>query len=199
MSRIQTPSVNWESGLTWESGIHWEGAALYEQLIAEATDSFMLVEIGFSTPLRITDYGANITWNGYTWIAQDVKVTGLTQHKGGVSVGSIEIQNMDDTLSALLLIEGARDKTVKVYEGYYDSAGNLVGMVNIFTNGRTNGAKLTEKAAVLEIAEERASQLGRAPRRWMNTATGFNHLLPDGTKITWKGEDFEVSSRGGAA
>jgi hypothetical protein len=196
--RIQTPHIICEDGLELEAGLYWEGAALYDALTDECTDSFTLIQIGFSTPLRITDYGATVIWNGHDWLAQDVKVSGLIQHKGGVSVGSIEIQNMDSTIAALLLIEGARDKVVKIWQGYNDTAGNFVGLVNLATNARTNGARLTEKSAVIDIAEERAAQLGRAPRRWMNKATGFNHLLPDYTIIKWKGEEFEVSSRQGA-
>jgi hypothetical protein len=80
-----------------------------------------LVELGFATLLRLSSRNDQ-SWGGYTWTGSRIKrLSGLSADGSGGQSGTLELINTDLAYSALVLGEGAADKTVRVWKFYGDN------------------------------------------------------------------------------
>ncbi len=153
------------------------------------TTPAFLVEIAFSTILRLSTRGDQ-SWNGYAWTGGRVgKISGLQWDGQGRQSGGIELINSDLAYSALVLNEGVADRGVKIWKFYGDNPA-LDDPVAVF-DGVADDATIGPDAVRIGLVGERASTL-YAPRRFIGPATGFNHLSPAGTRLSWGGENYTL-------
>lgn len=146
-----------------------------------------LVEIEFSTVLRLSTRNDQ-SWGGYTWTGGRLgKVSGLSWDGKGQQTGALDLINTDLVYSALVLNEGVADRRVRVWKFYGDNPATL-DPVAVF-DGVADAADIGPDAVRLTLVGQNNKTL-YSPRRFIGPATGFNHLCPAGTKITWGGQTY---------
>lgn len=138
-----------------------------------------LVELDFSTPLRLSTRGDQ-SYDGKIWTAGR-----LGEVKVSADGGQIEIMNGDLAASALILNEGATDRAISIWKFYAD---NPADVVQVFAGVCDSSEIGPDRVRIRLVAENRRTLY--SPRRFIGQATGFNHLLPAGTRITWGGETY---------
>lgn len=148
-----------------------------------------LVEIGFSVVLRLSSRNDQ-SWGGQTWTGGRIgKVSGLSWDGKGQQSGALEIINSDLAYSALVLNEGVADRPVRIWKFYGDNPA-ASDPVAVF-DGVADEAEISQDRVRITLAGENAQTLS-SPRRFIGAATGFNHLAPAGTKITWNNEIYTL-------
>lgn len=146
-----------------------------------------LVELGFATTLRLSSRGDQ-SWDSQTWTGGRLgRVSGLGADGSGTQRGTLEIVNTDLAYSALILNEGAADKTCRIWAFYGDDPA-ASDPVEVF-NGVLDDADIGPDRVRLTLASENSRTL-YSPRRFVGSGTGFNHLRPAGTRINWGGQVF---------
>lgn len=144
-----------------------------------------LVELGFSAVVRLSSRNDQ-SWNGQTWLGGRIrKVSGLTQDANGGQSGSLELINTDLVYSALILNEDAADKSCRIWKFYGDNPA-LSDPVQVFS-GVLNETDIGPDVVRVSLVGENSRTMF-SPRRFIGKGTGFNHLRPTGTKITWGGQ-----------
>lgn len=157
---------------------------------APVTTPGYLVELSYSTVLRLSSRGDQ-SWDGYTWTGGRLgKVSGLTSDGRGDQRGRVELINSDLAYSALVLTEGAADIRCRVWVFYGDNPADA----SLVLDGVTDGADIAPDAVSLTLVGE-SIRTAMFPRRFIGPSTGFNHLRPSGTKITWGGQTY-IMERG---
>lgn len=135
------------------------------------------VQIDFSTPLRLSSRGDQV-WNGYTWTGGR-----LGKVQAGNTGGQIELMNSDLLSGALVLTEGIADRAIRVWSFDGD---NPVAAVMIFAGVGDKADIGADRVRINLVTENRRTLY--SPRRFVNSVTGFNNLLPAGTKVSWGGQ-----------
>jgi len=144
-----------------------------------------LVELGFNTTLRLSSRGDQ-SWNTYTWTGGRIKrLSGLSADANGEQRGTLELINTDIAYSALILNEGAADKSVRIWKFYGDNPA-ASDPVAVFS-GVIDTTDIAPDVVRLSLVTENSRTL-YSPRRFIGPETGFNHLRPAGTRISWAGE-----------
>lgn len=161
-------------------------AALAAELALTITRPGYLVEIGFASPVRLSTMG-DITWSGTTWLAADVKVSGISQDGKGANKAALALGNTDSTFGALVLNEGIADRPIRIW-AIYAGATATPDAVQVF-DGVGDGADISPDKVAVTLVEQSNMTLS-APRRFISKATGFSSLQPAGTKIAFNGELF---------
>lgn len=157
---------------------------------ATATQPLMMVEIGFSSPLRIAT--RDVSWNGYSWLADRVlKVEGLSADGAGKLAATITIGNHDDLLGALLLNQRIADRPVNVWEAWIDDASAMY--VRQRLAGIGGRATCGAEVAVIEAGGGNA--MAHAPRLLVRHLVGWPPPKPDGYAIQWNGQTYEFEGR----
>jgi hypothetical protein len=157
---------------------------------ATVTTPGYLVEIAFSTVLRLSSRGDQ-TWGGYTWTGGRLgKTSGLTADARGEQRGRVELINSDLAYSALVLSEGVSDRRCRIWQFYGDNPADAT----LVLDGVVDDADIAPDRVTLSIVGE-SLRTAMFPRRIIGPGTGFNHLRPSGTKITWGGQTY-VLTRG---
>lgn len=146
---------------------------------ATVTTPAYLVEIVWSSIVRLSSRGDQ-SWGGHTWTGGR-----LGKVQAGGDKGRIELINSDLAYSALVLNEGAADIGCRVWAFYGDNP-DTDDPVLIF-DGVTDGADIAIDRVTITLAQERHRTL-YSPRRFIGPSSGFNHLRPAGTKLTWGGQ-----------
>lgn len=147
-------------------------AGLLVELGLIVTRPGYLVQIDFSTPLYLSSLG-DISWDGHTWAAADVKVAGLKSGQGG----TISFGNALLDYGALVLNEGVADRGIKIYAVW----AGVVEPVCEF-DGVGDSSEVGDRVSI--SLSEQGSRSLYSPRRFINASTGFNTLLPAGTRLT---------------
>jgi hypothetical protein len=166
-------------------------AALLTELGLSVTRPGYLIELGYSSTLRLSTMG-DISWGGHAWSAADAKVSGIGQDGSGANTGTLQLGNIDDAFGSLVLNEGASDIAVAIH-ACYAGATAFGDPVQIF-EGVTNGAEIDSRKVTLQLVAQGNRTL-YSPRVFVNKAAGFNFLQPAGTKIFANGETFVLSRR----
>lgn len=161
-------------------------SALLTELGLSVTRPGFLVQLGFSTTLRLSTMG-DISWGGYTWAASDARINGLGQDGSAGNTGNLVLGNTDLAFGALVLNEGASDVPCAIWACY---AGATAGgdPVQVFS-GVTDGANIDANRVSLALVAQAVTTL-YAPRVFINKAAGFNYLAPAGTKVVVGNETF---------
>lgn len=153
-------------------------AAVVDRLgMARVTTPAYFVEIAFSTTLRLSSRG-NQVWNGYTWTGGR-----LGKVQAGNTGGQVELMNSDLLSGALVLNEGIADRAIRVWAFEGDDPGSAV---MIFA-GVGDKAEIRADRVRITLVTEKLGTL-YSPRRFVNAVSGFHHLLPAGTKVSWGGQ-----------
>lgn len=136
-----------------------------------------LVEVDFSTPLRLSSRGDQ-SWGGYTWTGGRLGKVTLS-----ASGGHMEIINTDLAAGALAMNEGVADRRVRAWAFYADNPSDVVAVFDGVGDGVDIGPDRIR--ITLQTANLRSLF---SPRRFIGASAGFNQLLPAGTRITWGGQ-----------
>jgi hypothetical protein len=166
-------------------------AALLAEAGAVASQPMHLVEIGFSTPVRLCSWG-DVTWNGALWVGADVVVAAMKSDGTGAGSAELRLSNHDNLLGAYLLTERIADRPIKIYAAWVDASGGPHVTEAVF--GAGGGAKVGETAAAITVVPA-GSALLHAPREMISAAYGFSRLRPDGTRFRWNGADYTLERR----
>lgn len=135
------------------------------------------VEIAFTTTLRLSSRGDQ-SWNGYTWTGGR-----LGRVQAGSTGGQVELLNSDLLSGALVLNEGIADRAIRVWAFDGD---NPLSAVMIFAGVGDKAEIGADRVRITLVTENRRTLY--SPRRFVNSVTGFNRLLPAGTKVSWGGQ-----------
>lgn len=149
----------------------------------------LLVQIGFSFPLYYSSRG-DVTFNGHTFIAANVKAGQLQEQPNGATTLSLIVGNSDLAFGAVCLNEAPQEKPVTVW-AFYEGATASGDPVQIFT-GVIESCDITEASVTLQLSSLNQRTLF-IPRRRITADTGFNHLLPAGRVIEFDGVRYEIS------
>lgn len=150
-----------------------------------------LVELGFSTPIRLSTRGA-LTYAGVSWFAGGVTVSSLATGQGGAKACTISVPNNQFAYSSIVLAETASGKKVRVwklfgeppyadddavlmFEGLIDDVPDLVD--NVTFNCSTQNMRTTSIPNVT---------IG---------APYFSNMPRPGQSITWGGEVYDLEPR----
>jgi hypothetical protein len=118
-----------------------------------------------------------VTWDGHTWIADDIKVEALVREQSVVKSAQISIGNLESTYTSLILNQGISDKPVSIYSVYAGAPTETV----LEFSGVGDSAEIGDRIVLNLIGE--ATQNSFAPRRRIGPAVGINQILPANTVI----------------
>lgn len=160
-------------------------ASLLTELGLTVTRPGYLVEIDFSTPLRLSTLG-DITYGGNDWLAADVQVRGISAEGSAHQSGALIFNNTWSDFGALVLNEGVADRAIRVLAVY---AGATADPVEVF-NGVGDDAGFDAKGRL--TINLHAAQMRSAfwPRARINAASGFTKIIPAGTRLTIGGQPY---------
>lgn len=151
-------------------------SALASAVAQTITRPGYLVEIGFSTPVRLSTLG-DVSWGGHTWQAgYKIDIQGLGRSLGATP--RLSLGNNDLSFGALVLNEGAADKAVRIYA---IDAGAPADAVAVF-DGIADAAEIGD-LVIFTLAQRHAKTLD-APRKFIGPSIGLNHLRPANSRIT---------------
>lgn len=124
-------------------------------LAAEEGKLFWFLDFGFNTSLRYTDCDIDFWYDGNKFESMSFGVSGINYSaKSGVDKVDINIQNVDLTMSAILLNEDVMNKWVKMYIGLLDDDNAIiVQLIEVF-RGIVSTWKLSESNAKITIVNE---------------------------------------------
>lgn len=153
-----------------------------------------LVALEFeSQTVRLSSRG-DVTWGGYTWLSYSLEVLGLASDGAGDVSGTLRIGNTDNTLSALILGEGIAGRPVTIYAFYGDAPASDE-VEEVFA-GQGDEAGVNLASAEIKLISDSIARV-LLPRGRITPATGFNHLTPPKTVLTWNGEKITLESGNG--
>ena len=93
-------------------------SAMTTALGATISQPGLFVQLGFSTPLYLTDRDTR-TWNAQTWTSGDFLVSNYSMDMSVIQKITLSFADSDYSLAALLLNQTSADKNVKLW--YYDA------------------------------------------------------------------------------
>lgn len=163
------------------------------EIAQSGTKPILLFELGFSPILRLSTY-ADLTWNGYSWILAPIALADLQATEGGGMRGSIEFNNLSNLYSALVLNQGVRARTCRIWQLYGDSPYAADDGVPLFDGLMDEVPEIGDK---LSITLAGAGTLARsAPDLPLSAWLGADMTAP-GTRISWGGQTYILESRNG--
>lgn len=139
-----------------------------------------LIQIDFPNAVRISTVG-DVNVMGEDWTGYDVRLRGRSSGIGGNAGPTIEISNADLAWGTLALGYGVARRRVRVW-ALYD------GKAESDFDGICSRSSVTHKTVTIETAAPGESR--SSPRKFINSASGFQHLQPAGTRIPFNGETF---------
>lgn len=145
-----------------------------------------LVEIGFSSPIRLSSYGM-VTFDGYSWQAGEFDLSGLRVDQARIS-GTLRLPNTDDLYGALVLTEGTTDRRIKVWG--YDAAATASADFVQLVDGV--GGAATVDPTWVSVAVRDAGEFVSAPRGRVNAASGVTYMLPAGALVAINGTTYRI-------
>lgn len=153
-----------------------------------------LVAIEFpSQTVRMSSRGT-VAWDGHTWLAYDLEVSGLSSDGSGEVAGVLRVGNTDNALSALILGDGIAGRPVTIH-AFYGDAPAADEVEEIFA-GQGDEAGLDLRVAEIKLISDSIARV-LLPRGRITPAAGFNHLTPPGTVLTWNGEKITLETSNG--
>lgn len=135
---------------------------------------------------------STISWSGQSWLASDASVSGLSQDGSGSNAARLSLGNTDLAAGALVLVRGASDTPVSIW-AVYSLAPAAGDPVQVFS-GVVDGAEIGADKVVFNLIAANTATL-QAPRVFINKESGFNFIQPEGTKIVWGSETFELKRK----
>lgn len=165
-------------------------SSLISDLGLTVTRPGYLVEIAFSTTLRLSTLG-DISFNGTSWTAADMRVSGLSADGRATQSGSITFANTWADYGVLVLDEGVADRPVRIWVCH---AGAPDDAVKVFDGVGDEASFDARGRLTLQLASS-AMRSAFWPRRRINAANGFATLMPAGTRLTLGGQPYVIERR----
>jgi hypothetical protein len=164
---------------------------LQNRIADDVTRPGLLVEIGFSNPLKLSSR-STLAWSGSTWTAWDIDARGMQVDASSGSLnGGIKLGNTDLVVSTLVMAEGIADRPIIIRVFYGDAPAEDEALA--MYSGVCARSQLQYQSASVDIAvDQGGGRTNYAPREYMTKYRGFNLLPADGTLIPWDGEMFEL-------
>ena len=133
-----------------------------------------LLEIGFSTTLRYSTR-ESVTWDSQVWLNSGVMVDSLSQNSAQISLA-----NADNSAGAIVLGEGVRDKSIKIWALDGDSPYAAGDAVLLFDGVMSSVDGVGIRVAISCTTQKAATTF--SPRHIIAPAV-CNHLPAPGTQI----------------
>lgn len=140
---------------------------------ADFVQPVYFVEIGFSTTIYLSS-GREVTWAGHTWDEGGVRVLGVGEQ------ASLQLPNQDSVYSAIILGEGIRDCTAKIWACYTVSPASDDPAL-IFDGYLSSASTIDRDKVILECRSEATREL-HVPNL-VCAPPLMNHLTAPGTII----------------
>jgi phage-related protein len=170
-------------------------AAVLAEINARVNRSCWLLELYFSTVLRLCNWPVALTYDGNDYSPFDLQVHSYAISTNGQVSASLELGNVDNVIGFYVLTEGLSNINVNLYQAYIDTDDEVIADPELLAAGRTNGGSLNAKSVQINIRENQNVRLNVLPHRFMTPDTGFHHLPPKGQIIEWGGERYELKDR----
>lgn len=140
------------------------------------TVPFYLIYLGFSTPLYLSSRQA-VTYGGNSYTRNGIVVKSVSE--SDVVVG---MDNTDLSATAIVLGEGVRDKSIKIYKAYGTAVALTADDVTLMFDGYMgNVSNITHNEAEIRCTYS-SEALATAPRIYCSPPL-CNHVPPTGTKL----------------
>jgi hypothetical protein len=133
--------------------------ALSAALGAPVQRPAILVELAFS-PVKRWSSHADLTWNGQTWLKEDVSLEGL-QVEALSLAGQLVLGNGDGAMAALVLGQGVQDRAVRLWG--YDAGATATGDIVWLADGLCAGVQIAPDAVRIAMRTPPSSRWRRAP------------------------------------
>lgn len=140
------------------------------------------MQIAFSTvtTVRFSSFG-DVSWNGFSWLNRDLRVRLSPTDGRGQNDCEVAVGNDSQSMTQLILANGLSGKSLKIWKAYKGAL--AVGDPYLVFDGICRRVQITPSVVVIPGTVEQIEKIV-CPRKRINKSTGFNALLPDGTKIT---------------
>jgi hypothetical protein len=162
-------------------------ATVTTAIAKDATRPAYLLDIGVSAASPIgttyaTTWGADIVWNGQTYLASGIEVTNISRTAATLKMP------LGESDPWLALSSDFRGRSLDIYQHYTDTtqspqAGAVLifsGILDEVTLGESMRVTVQEKSRAITFPPEAIGP----PK--------FNYLLPSGSVIRWAGRDIVV-------
>jgi hypothetical protein len=163
-------------------------------LAAQMTRPGYLIEIGWSTPARLSSRG-DLNWNSLVWVGVGAQVQGLAwdgsgEIRGTVSVANGGTQTVPGAFTYNALTYGVADVPIKVW--IYDAAATATGDPVLVFDGVGDTAQVAPDRVVFSLVSKRAQVLF-SPRQYITAEAGFRIIPPTGKLIYWGGQKYALN------
>jgi len=142
------------------------------------TEPFYLVQLDFSTVLYLCSLKtitiSSVTWSG----SRSIKIPKISTNASGTQKGSIQLSDVDNLISGLILNEGCAGKSAIIYQGYGIPASDSE-IVKLF-EGIMDGASINDTSVTITLLGKNSVRY--SPNVYISPPD-FNYLPPAGTII----------------
>lgn len=153
-----------------------------------------LVALAFDGEIVRLSSRGTVSWGGFTWLARNLDVAGLASDGSGNVAGELRIGNDDNAMSALVLGEGIAGRAVTIYK-FYGETPAADEVEEIFA-GQGDETGLNLALVSIRLLSDSSTRV-LVPRGRITPASGFHHLTPPGTVLTWNGEKITLEPNRG--
>ena len=161
--------------------------SLTSALAAQLTKPGYLVFIGWTGNNKYLCSRGDTTWNGNTYIGFGVIPNGLEWRGSAEQTGTLRINNSAGEYSVMALADGVADVPIKVW--IFDASAVALGdPVQVF-DGVGDSCDIGPESITIKVTSKRSRALF-APRAYINQASGWSIVPPDGRSIEWGGERY---------
>ena len=163
---------------------------LKAKLARTVTAPGYLIDIGFETPVRLSNRGT-IDWDGKLWNASNISIAGINFDSAPNQKCTIKLADVDSSMTALLLNNDIADRPVVIYQ--YDGDVQDSAMMMIFGVGAE--ASGDAKNNVTISVENMSSRTVYLPRIRISKEFGFSIVPPNGTVLSFPTVTFTITQR----
>lgn len=150
-----------------------------------------LIELHFSSILRLTTRGEIVTWNGFSWAPQGFgrRPVTLSEGRSGVQSGLLTFANHDNSFSALLLGEGCAGKRCNIWIIYGAGSIALSDATYLFFGMMDEARDIRDTSVQITIFSDNVED--KFSPHIKCTAPTFNHPSVN-SRISWNGQVYEL-------
>jgi len=152
-------------------------ATISGAITQSATRPVYLIEMAFATTSRAATWDSAISWNGLAWAASGIEVEDISRTAARLTFPT----GTSDPWLALVLNDGVRGRSIKIYEHHYNAAASPQSDATQVFEGIMDVATIDQRLAVSCIE---SSQVKSFPAYSVSEET-FTYLLNAGDTINW--------------
>ena len=143
----------------------------------QITEPFYLVYMGFNTPVYLCSLkDITVDSNAYSG-SRTIKVPAIKTDSAGNQTGSIQLSDVDNLVSGLILSEGCAEKAITIYKGY--GTPSDADIITEFS-GFMDEAKINDISVSIKLLSKNSTRF--SPGLTIGKPY-FNYLPPAGTII----------------